>query len=95
MKFISNKWMSQTKKGKRQDEKTLQTTIKRKLLFQLSLIEKDEAKKIENTEIDEISFEEVASNLEKEESIFVTKKQKQKLEKDIFVYDTVKEPWYF
>jgi hypothetical protein len=62
--------------------------------FQLFFLKSDENQNVEVTETDEIDLEEVKSRLERGESIFITRKRKQKADINFIAYELIKEPWY-
>jgi len=63
-------------------------------LFQLFFLKNDQNKSVAVAELDEIDFEEVKSHLEIGESVFITRKQKQKPTMNFIAYNIVKKPWY-
>jgi len=76
-------------------QKTVIENKKKEAPFQLFFLKNDENQNVEVTELEEINFDELKSRLEKGESIFITRKQKQHSELSFMAYSTVKEPWYF
>lgn len=66
-----------------------------KPLFQLFFLKDNEDQSVEVEEVEEIDFTEVKKRLEREESVFITRKRKQKLDPSQVVSEDVIEPWYF
>ena len=64
-------------------------------LFQLFFLLNNENQDIEVVEVEEIDFTEVKNRLEKGESVFITRKRKQKLEPILVASEETVEPWYF
>jgi hypothetical protein len=64
-------------------------------VFQLFFLLDDEDPDIEVVEVREIDFEEVKKRLEKGESVFITRKRKQKLEPILVAGEETADPWYF
>jgi hypothetical protein len=64
-------------------------------VFQLFFLLDDEDQDIEVVEVREIDFEEVKKRLEKGESVFITRKRKQKLEPILVAGEETADPWYF
>jgi hypothetical protein len=70
-------------------------TSEEKLLFQLFFLKNDENQSVEVVEVEEIDFAEVKRHIEQGESVFITRKRKQKLDPNQFTSEEVSEPWYF
>ncbi len=68
---------------------------KGKLLFQLFFLRDDENQSVEVEEVEEIDFNRVKKHLEKGESVFITRKRKQKLNMSLVAREDAAEPWYF
>ena len=66
-----------------------------KLLFQLFFLKDDEDQSIEVVEVEEIDFTEVEKHIEQGESVFITRKRKQKLNPNLISSEEAEEPWYF
>ena len=64
-------------------------------VFQLFFLLNNENQDIEVVEVEEIDFTEVEKRLEKGESVFITRKRKQKLEPILVAGEETVEPWYF
>ena len=64
-------------------------------VFQLFFLLNNENQDIEVVEVEEIDFTEVKNRLEKGESVFITRKRKQKLEPILVASEETVEPWYF
>jgi len=64
-------------------------------LFQLFFLKNDEDQSIEVLEVEEIDFTEVKKRLDQGESVFITRKRKQKQNPSQTVGEEVIEPWYF
>jgi len=56
---------------------------------------KDEDQKVEVVEVETIDFSEVEDRLKHGESVFITRKSKQKLNTNLTSKETVEESWYF
>jgi len=67
-------------------------TNEEKPLFQLFFLKNDEDQSVE---VEEIDFTEVKKRLERGESVFITRKRKQKLDLSQIASEDVIEPWYF
>ena len=65
------------------------------LAFQLFFLLNNENQDIEVVEVKEIDFTEVKKRLEKGESVFITRKRKQKLEPILVANEETADPWYF
>ena len=65
------------------------------LAFQLFFLLNNENQDIEVVEVKEIDFTEVKNRLEKGESVFITRKRKQKLEPILVANEETVDPWYF
>jgi hypothetical protein len=66
-----------------------------KLLFQLFFLKDNENQSVEIEEIEEIDFRGVKERLEQGESVFITRKRKQKLNSNLIISEEETEPWYF
>ncbi|HDQ07119.1 MAG TPA: hypothetical protein ENN36_10430 [Candidatus Bathyarchaeota archaeon] len=75
--------------------KTVMDKKREQIPFQLFFLKNDDAQNVEVVELNTINFEEVESRLEKGESIFITRKQRQKPDRTFMAYEAAKEPWYF
>lgn len=64
-------------------------------VFQLFFLLNNENQDIEVVEVEEIDFTEVKKRLEKGESVFITRKRKQKLEPILVAGEETADPWYF
>ena len=64
-------------------------------VFQLFFLLDDEDQDIEVVEVEEIDLTEVKKRLEKGESVFITRKRKQKLEPILVAGEETADPWYF
>jgi hypothetical protein len=64
-------------------------------VFQLFFLLNNENQDIEVVEVEEIDFTEVEKRLEKGESVFITRKRKQKSEPILVAGEETVEPWYF
>lgn len=65
------------------------------LLFQLFFLINNENQDIEVVEVREINFTEVKKRLKNGESVFITRKRKQKLEPILVASEETADPWYF
>ena len=63
--------------------------------FQLFFLKDDEDQSVEVEEVEEIDFRKVKGRLEKGESVFITRKRKQKLKAKLVAREELEEPWYF
>jgi len=70
-------------------------TNEEKPLFQLFFLKNDEDPSTEVVEVEEIDFTEVKKHLERGESVFITRKRKQKLSLSQIASEDAIEPWYF
>ena len=68
---------------------------KEKLLFQLFFLRDDENQSVEVEEVDDIDFKIVKKRLEEGESVFITRKSKQELNKTLGTMGDAAEAWYF
>ena len=66
-----------------------------KPLFQLFYLKEDEDQNVEVIEVEEIDFREVKKRLKQGESVFITRKRKQKLNTSLVAREDAAEPWYF
>ena len=64
-------------------------------LFQLFFLLNNENQDIEVVEVEEIDFTEVKKRLANGESVFITRKRKQKSEPILVASEEMLEPWYF
>jgi hypothetical protein len=65
------------------------------LVFQLFFLINNEKQDIEVVEVRKINFTKVKKRLEKGESVFITRKRKQKLEPILVASEETTDPWYF
>jgi len=65
-----------------------------KLLFQLFFLRNNKNQSVKVEEVEEIDFEEVKKHLEQGESVFITRKRKQKLNTTLVAREDAAEPWY-
>ncbi|NIU38918.1 hypothetical protein GWN65_02800, partial [Candidatus Bathyarchaeota archaeon] len=70
-------------------------TKEEKLLFQLFFLKNDEHQGIEVVEVEKIDFTEVIKRIVQEESVFITRRRKQKLNPYLIASEEATEPWYF
>ena len=70
-------------------------TDEEKALFYLFFLKDDENQKVEVEEVEEIDFETVKRRLEQGESVFITRKRKQRLNTSLVTRENTAEPWYF
>jgi len=82
------------KETKNKMQKTVIKNKKKEAPFQLFFLKNDATQNVEVIELDEVNFEEVKSHLERGDSVFITRKQKQKSDMNFIAYEVVKEPWY-
>jgi hypothetical protein len=75
-------------------QKTVIKNKKKEAAFRLFFLKNGATQNVEVVELNEINFEELKSRLEKGESIFITRKQKQKSDMNFVAYEVAKEPWY-
>ncbi len=68
---------------------------KEKPMFQLFFLKEDEDGSVEVEEVEEIDFREVERRLKQGESVFITRKRKQKLNMSLVAREDAAEPWYF
>lgn len=68
---------------------------KEKPMFQLLFLKDHEDQFVEVLEVEEIDFREVKKRLEQGESVFITRKRKQKLKARLVASEDVAELWYF
>jgi hypothetical protein len=66
-----------------------------KPLFQLFFLRNNEDQSVEVEEVKEIDFRKVKEHLEQGESVFITLKRKEKVEKSVVEWENAAEPWYF
>ena len=66
-----------------------------KPLFQLFFLKDDEDQRVEVEEVEEIDFRGVKKRLEQGESVFITRKRKQKLNTGLVAREDASELWYF
>ncbi|NIR87711.1 hypothetical protein GWO13_09200 [Candidatus Bathyarchaeota archaeon] len=66
-----------------------------KPLFQLFFLKDDEDQSVEVKEVEKIDFREVKKRLEQGESVFITRKRKDKLNTSLVARGDVADPWYF
>jgi len=75
-------------------QKTVIKNKEKEAPFQLFFLKNDSTQNVEVIELDEVDFEEVKSHLERGDSVFITRKQKQKSDMNFIAYEAIKEPWY-
>jgi len=68
---------------------------KEKPMFQLLFLKDDEDQFVEVLEVEEIDFREVKKRLEQGESVFITRKRKEKLKARLVASEDSAEPRYF
>ena len=68
---------------------------KEKPMFQLFFLKEDEDGSVQVEEVEEIDFREVERRLKQGESVFITRKRKQKLNTSLVAREDAAEPWYF
>ena len=66
-----------------------------KPLFQLFFLKDDENQDVEVKEVKEIDFAEIEKRLKDGESVFITRKRKQKLNTRLVAEEDAAEHWYF
>jgi len=66
-----------------------------KPVFQLFFLKEDEDQSVKVEEVEEIDASEVERRLKQGESVFITRKSKQKLNMTMFAREDAGEPWYF
>ncbi len=66
-----------------------------KPVFQLFFLKEDEDESVEVEEVEEIDASEVERRLKQGESVFITRKSKQKLNTSLVAREDAAEPWYF
>ena len=66
-----------------------------KPLFQLFFLRNNEDQSVEVEEVKEIDFRKVKEHLEQGESVFITLKRKEKVEKSLVEWENAAETWYF
>ena len=62
--------------------------------FQLFFLKDDEDQSVKVEEVEEIDLREVEKRLKQGESIFITRKLKQKLNTSLVAMEDAAEPWY-
>ena len=67
----------------------------KKLLFQLFFLKDNEDQNVEVEETEEIDFREVKKHLKQGESVFITRKRKQKWNPNLIASEEATDPWYF
>jgi len=75
--------------------RSVMETKKEKLTFQVFFLKNDEDQGVEVIEGKEIDFEEVKRRIERGESVFITRRQEQKLKPNLFSNKVEKDSWYF
>ena len=68
---------------------------KEKPIFQLFFLKNDKNQSVNVEEVEEIDFRIVKNRLEKGESVFISRKRKQKLNTTLVAKEDSAEPWYF
>ncbi len=66
-----------------------------KPVFQLFFLKEDEDESVEVEEVEEIDASEVERRLKQGESVFITRKSRQKLNTSLVATEDTAEPWYF
>ncbi len=66
-----------------------------KPLFQLFFLKDDEDQSVEIEEVEEIDFREVKNRLKQGESVFITRKRKQKFNTTLVAKEGATDTWYF
>ncbi len=66
-----------------------------KPLFQLFFLKDDEDQSVEVEEVEEIDFREVKKRLKQGESVFITRKRKQKFNTTLVAKEGATDTWYF
>jgi hypothetical protein len=66
-----------------------------KPLFQMFFLRNNEDQSVEVEEVKEIDFRKVKEHLEQGESVFITLKRKEKVEKSLVEWENAAETWYF
>jgi hypothetical protein len=66
-----------------------------KTLFQLFFLKDDEDQSVEVEEVEEVDFDEVKKRLEQGESVFITRKREQELDKTLISEEDAAELWFF
>lgn len=75
-------------------EKTIQLNEKPPK-FRLFFLKDDEEQNVEVEEVEEIDFENVRKRVEHGESVFITRKSKEKSERSLVEEENAVELWYF
>ena len=83
------------KETKNKMQKTVIKNKRKEIPFQLFFLKNDATQNVEVIELNEVNFEELKSHLERGDSVFITRKQKQKSDMNFIAYEVIKEPWYF
>ena len=66
-----------------------------KQLFQLFFLKDDEDQSVEIEEVEEIDFREIKNRLKQGESVFITRKRKQKFNTTLVAKEGATDTWYF
>ncbi|MDH5783450.1 MAG: hypothetical protein OEZ35_07300 [Candidatus Bathyarchaeota archaeon] len=66
-----------------------------KPLFQLFFLKDDEDQSVEIEEVEEIDFREIKNRLKQGESVFITRKRKQKFNTTLVAKEGATDTWYF
>lgn len=66
-----------------------------KSVFQLFFLKNDKKQSVKVVEVEEIDFKEVKKSIELGESVFITRKHKQKLKPNMIASEKATEPWFF
>ena len=64
-------------------------------LFQLFFLKDDKDQSVEVKEVEEIDFAEVKNHIERGESVFITRKRREKLDASLVAEENAAEYWYF
>jgi predicted N-acetyltransferase YhbS len=66
-----------------------------KPVFQLFFLKEDEDQSVEVEEVEDIDASEVQRRIEQGESVFITRKNRYKLNTSLVAAEDTAEPWYF
>lgn len=69
--------------------------VEKRPMFQLFFLKDDEEQNVEVEEVEEIDFENVKKRVEHGESVFITRRSKEKLKRSLFEEESAAELWYF
>jgi hypothetical protein len=73
----------------------IKTNIEEKLLYHLFFLKNDKNQSVEVIEVEEINFTEVKKRLKGGESVFISSKSRQLLNKEQVAMEEIEENWYF